>query len=59
MWIAGNRYDVRELNGALGDLGTLIPFVLGYITSPSGTCTRAKDANPSARPTLGACGYVA
>ncbi|HET9489936.1 MAG TPA: hypothetical protein VFR64_09320 [Methylomirabilota bacterium] len=31
MWIAGNRYDVRELNGAFGDLGTLIPFVLGAL----------------------------
>ncbi len=28
----GNLYDVRELAGAFGDLGTLIPFVLGYIT---------------------------
>jgi hypothetical protein len=30
--VAGNRFDVRELNGAFGDLGTLIPFVLGYVT---------------------------
>jgi len=27
-----NRYDVRELAGAFGDLGTLIPFLVGYIT---------------------------
>jgi hypothetical protein len=43
MWIAGNRYDLRELNGAFGDLGTLIPFVLGYITvnrlDPAGVFT--------------------
>jgi MFS superfamily sulfate permease-like transporter len=32
MRIAGNDYDVRELAGAFGDLGTLIPFVVGYIT---------------------------
>jgi len=30
--IRGNRYDVRELGGAFGDLGTLIPFLIGYIT---------------------------
>jgi predicted benzoate:H+ symporter BenE len=30
--IGGNDYDVRELSGAFGDLGTLIPFVVGYIT---------------------------
>lgn len=30
--IAGNVYDLRELNGAFGDLGTLAPFALGYIT---------------------------
>ncbi len=28
----GNRYDRFELAGAFGDLGTLIPFVVGYIT---------------------------
>ncbi len=27
-----NRYDLAELGGAFGDLGTLIPFVVGYIT---------------------------
>src|SRR3989304_458393 len=27
----GNRYDASELAGAFGDLGTLIPFVVGYI----------------------------
>jgi hypothetical protein len=27
-----NRYDLQELAGAFGDLGTLIPFVVGYIT---------------------------
>jgi MFS superfamily sulfate permease-like transporter len=32
MRIAGNDYDARELAGAFGDLGTLIPFVVGYIT---------------------------
>jgi len=31
-WRAGrNRYDSAELAGAFGDLGTLIPFVVGYI----------------------------
>jgi MFS superfamily sulfate permease-like transporter len=43
MGIAGNRYDLRELNGAFGDLGTLIPFVLGYVTvnrlDPAGVFT--------------------
>src|SRR5574341_2315614 len=29
---AGNKYDLQELAGAFGDLGTLIPFVIGYIT---------------------------
>lgn len=29
--IAKNRYDHIELAGAFGDLGTLIPFVVGYI----------------------------
>jgi MFS superfamily sulfate permease-like transporter len=28
----GNRYDRFEFAGAFGDLGTLIPFVVGYIT---------------------------
>ena len=32
MRIGGNTYDVQELAGAFGDLGTLIPFVIGYIT---------------------------
>jgi MFS superfamily sulfate permease-like transporter len=27
-----NKYDVQELAGAFGDLGTLIPFLVGYIT---------------------------
>ena len=30
--VGGNRYDRRELAGAFGDLGTLVPFVVGYIT---------------------------
>ncbi len=31
-WGVGrNRYDAVELGGAFGDLGTLIPFVVGYI----------------------------
>ncbi|MBI5488259.1 MAG: sulfate transporter [Deltaproteobacteria bacterium] len=31
-WTLGrNRYDLTELAGAFGDLGTLIPFVVGYI----------------------------
>src|SRR5512142_3355724 len=31
-WTLGkNRYDHVELAGAFGDLGTLIPFVVGYI----------------------------
>src|SRR4029453_16305387 len=28
----GNRYDRGELAGAFGDLGTLVPFVVGYVT---------------------------
>ncbi|RPI11645.1 MAG: sulfate transporter [Zetaproteobacteria bacterium] len=32
MRIGGNAYDLQELAGAFGDLGTLIPFVVGYIT---------------------------
>ncbi|MBI4573987.1 MAG: benzoate/H(+) symporter BenE family transporter, partial [candidate division NC10 bacterium] len=32
MKTARNRYDVQELAGAFGDLGTLIPFLVGYIT---------------------------
>jgi MFS superfamily sulfate permease-like transporter len=32
MRIGGNTYDVQELAGAFGDLGTLIPFLVGYIT---------------------------
>jgi hypothetical protein len=30
--IGGNRYDRSELAGAFGDLGTLVPFVVGYVT---------------------------
>lgn len=32
MTIGGNRYDLRELAAAFGDLGTLVPFVVGYVT---------------------------
>jgi hypothetical protein len=32
MRLWGNDYNRMELAGAFGDLGTLIPFVLGYIT---------------------------
>jgi MFS superfamily sulfate permease-like transporter len=32
MRLGGNEYDRMELAGAFGDLGTLIPFILGYIT---------------------------
>ncbi len=32
MKIGGNEYNLRELAGAFGDLGTLIPFLVGYIT---------------------------
>lgn len=32
MKFAGNRFDRSELAGAFGDLGTLVPFVVGYIT---------------------------
>jgi MFS superfamily sulfate permease-like transporter len=32
MRIAGNDFNRSELAGAFGDLGTLIPFVVGYIT---------------------------
>jgi predicted benzoate:H+ symporter BenE len=30
--IGGNDYTLQELAGAFGDLGTLIPFLVGYIT---------------------------
>ena len=32
MRVWGNDYNRMELAGAFGDLGTLIPFVIGYIT---------------------------
>jgi MFS superfamily sulfate permease-like transporter len=32
MRLGGNDYNLRELAGAFGDLGTLIPFLVGYIT---------------------------
>ena len=32
MRVAGNDFNRSELAGAFGDLGTLIPFVVGYIT---------------------------
>ncbi len=32
MRIKGNDYNLMEIAGAFGDLGTLIPFVAGYIT---------------------------
>ena len=32
MVVKGNSYDRSELAGAFGDLGTLVPFVVGYIT---------------------------
>jgi MFS superfamily sulfate permease-like transporter len=32
MRIGGNDYTLRELAGAFGDLGTLIPFLVGYLT---------------------------
>src|SRR5947209_641938 len=28
----GNDYNIREVAGAFGDLGTLIPFLVGYVT---------------------------
>ncbi len=28
----GNKFDIPEWSGAFGDLGTLIPFVIGYIS---------------------------
>jgi len=31
MKVGGNEYNLRELAGAFGDLGTLIPFLMGYI----------------------------
>jgi MFS superfamily molybdate transporter len=30
--LGGNRFDRSELAGAFGDLGTRVPFVVGYIT---------------------------
>lgn len=32
MRIGGNEFNRSELAGAFGDLGTLVPFVVGYIT---------------------------
>lgn len=32
MRFGGNAYDLREAAGAFGDLGTLIPFLVGYLT---------------------------
>lgn len=32
MKIGGNEYTLRELAGAFGDLGTLVPFLVGYIS---------------------------
>ena len=32
MRLGGDRFDRSELAGAFGDLGTLVPFVVGYIT---------------------------
>ncbi len=32
MRVWGNLYNKMEFAGAFGDLGTLIPFVVGYIT---------------------------
>jgi len=32
MRLWGNDYTVREAAGAFGDLGTLIPFLVGYLT---------------------------
>ncbi|HME45057.1 MAG TPA: hypothetical protein VKF36_18335 [Syntrophorhabdales bacterium] len=32
MRIWGNEYNRMEFAGAFGDLGRLIPFVVGYIT---------------------------
>ncbi len=32
MKLLGNEYNRAELAGAFGDLGTFVPFVLGYIT---------------------------
>lgn len=32
MRIGGNEYNRMGLAGAFGDLGTLIPFVVGYVT---------------------------
>ncbi|MBI2117052.1 MAG: sulfate transporter [candidate division NC10 bacterium] len=32
MRIAGNEYNLHEVAGAFGDIGTLIPFLVGYIT---------------------------
>jgi hypothetical protein len=32
MKLSANEYDRSEIAGAFGDLGTLVPFVVGYIT---------------------------
>jgi MFS superfamily molybdate transporter len=31
MVLGGNRFDRGEVAGAFGDLGTLVPFVVGYV----------------------------
>ena len=37
MRLGGNDYTPRELGGAFGDLGTLVPFLAGHIRSPAST----------------------
>ena len=58
MRLGGNEYDLREFAGAFGDLGTLIPFLVGYITisnmDPVGSssalaCSRSLPASTSKR----------
>ena len=54
MRIAGNEFNKSELAGAFGDLGTLIPFVVGYITVTASTRRASSWASGSSR-SLPAC----
>ena len=54
MRLWGNDYNKMEFAGAFGDLGTLIPFVVGYITlnkmDPFGNPRRLRSFQDLRRP---------
>ena len=41
MKLAGNRYDLREVAGAFGDPGTLVPFLGASEHAPDGELLRS------------------